>query len=194
MAGCKRSKLFCHLGGLWRKRWNTTMETGQIPSESKCYWVPFLAISLFEKLDPFLLEYMTYPNCQKRTSKIKLLSGLFLPAVRRGVMENLLTCSILAPSLCCLMSLYRDWIVALLVLRFFSDYLLAKVIEEVFLVVFHSIRIWVDIPHTHTFFVAFYSAERCAKHLPKQIRTCNTLQPDFNHCSSRSDIKYVLRE
>lgn len=74
-------------------------KTRQIPSELKCCWVLFLAISLFEKLDPFLLEYMMYPNCQKKSSKIKLLlSGLLLPVVWKGVMENLLTCTILAPS------------------------------------------------------------------------------------------------
>lgn len=72
------------------------MATGQIPSEMKCYLVPFLVFSLFEKLDPFLL---TYPDCEKKSSKIKLLlSRLFLPTVWRSVMENLLTCTILAPS------------------------------------------------------------------------------------------------
>lgn len=119
VAGCKRHKLFCRLWGLWRKGWNSNDGNRTNLFRVGCYWVPFLTISLFEKLDPFLLEYMTYPNCQKKSSKIKLLlSGLFLPAVWRGFMESLLTCTILPPSICCLMSLYRDWIAALLVLSF----------------------------------------------------------------------------
>lgn len=193
MAGCRHHELFCCLWSLCREQWNTNDGNRTNPSRIKMFFSSLSGNFTLWKTAPFPFGHiLVVRKILLRYLKVDPAVWFVPPSRWKGCNDSahlhypgtflLLPYRLLETESC----IIKSWV-------FLWPYLFARVIEEVFLVIFHNIRIWVDAQHIRPFFLAFMRSERCAKHISKQVRLCKTLQSDFYPSYNRSEIKYLLR-